>query len=77
MVHLQIGLSMKSMKSCGNDDALSQMEEAQTFTKLALYKGTLVAVRMVNKLVINMSREDLLEIKTVSFSNFRTLKFDT
>ena len=58
---------MKSIRSQHtNDDVLSQHEDSQTFTQLALYKGALVAVRMINKLQINMNRDDLIEIRAVS-----------
>ena len=60
-------MSLKSVQSreSGNDDTLSHVEESQTFTQLALYKAALVAVRMINKENVILSRDDLVEIMAV------------
>ena len=60
-------MSLKSVQSreSGNDDTLSHVEGSQTFTQLALYKAALVAVRMINKENVILSRDDLVEIMAV------------
>ena len=60
-------MSLKSMKSqnSNNADILSNVDEGQTFTQIALYKGALIAVRTINKPSVVLNREDLVEMKEV------------
>ena len=59
-------MRMKSMLSHStNDCVMSTPEDTQTFTKLALYKGAQIAVRLINKPQINLSRDGLIEMRDV------------
>ena len=58
---------MKSLLSHSTDDGvMSTPEDTHTFTKLALYKGALIAVRIINKPQIYLSRDGLIEMRAVS-----------
>ena len=67
----QIGLSMKSMKSmmsgAGSEtgEALKAYE-TQMYTEVGFYKGNLVAIKKVMKETVQLTRQDLLELKAVS-----------
>ena len=60
-------MSMKSRLShITHDGVMSTTEDTHTFTKLALYKGALIAVRIINKPHINLNRDGLIEMRAVS-----------
>ena len=67
-ISFQIGLSMKSMKSMmsGGDENLKAYE-TQMYTEVGFYRGNLVALKRLNKSNVHLDRQDLLELKVVSF----------
>ena len=64
-------MSFRSIRSIGVSSNASQRQmstgiEDQVFTKVGFYKGIAVALRMIKKDHITLTRKDLLELKVVS-----------
>ena len=61
-------MSVRSLASrFSGTEVDSKMTDAGGITQLAYFKGALVAVRMVNKQSINLTRNDLIEMKQVNW----------
>ena len=57
--------SMKSLMSGGEDNLKAY--ETQMYTEVGFYKGNMVALKRINKSDIYLDRQDLLELKVVSW----------
>ncbi len=60
---------MKSMMSGTGSQTGEALKayETQMYTEVGLYKGNVVAIKKINKDSIQLTRQDLLELKAVSF----------